>query len=91
MCVSSTGYCQQFTLYTEKVDSNSEHPSQEAVVTELTAPYLLKGYILYVVPTLFHRLLKAGTNVLGTVRLHQKQMSQDLKDVKLKKGIFVAW
>jgi hypothetical protein len=88
---SSSGYCQQFRLYTGKKVGDSELPSHEAVVMEmeLMAPYLSKGYTLYVdncysSSTLFHRLLGAGANVLGTVRLYRKQMTQDLKNIKLR-------
>jgi hypothetical protein len=57
-------------LYTGKKVSDSELPSCEAVVMELMAPYLSGGYTLYIdnwysSPTLFNRLLEAGTNVLG--------------------------
>jgi hypothetical protein len=37
-------------------------------------------------PILFDMLLEAGTNILGTVRLNQKQMPQDPKNVKIKKA-----
>jgi hypothetical protein len=95
MCESSSGYCQQFRLYTGKEVGDSKLPSHEAIVMELMAPYLSKGYTVHVdnrysSPTLFHRLLEAGTNVMGAVRLNRKQMPQDLKNMKLKKGESVA-
>jgi hypothetical protein len=64
--------------------SDSELPSHDAIVMELMALYLSKGYTLYVdnwysSPTLFHRLLEAGTNVLGTVRLKHTDATRSEK------------
>jgi hypothetical protein len=44
---------------------------------ELMAPYLSRGYNLYIdswysSPPLFEKLLQAGMNVVGTVRLNRK-------------------
>ena len=40
--------------------------------------------------TLFEKLLEAGTNVVGTIRLNRKNMPENLKQQKLEKGDAVA-
>jgi hypothetical protein len=54
-----------------------------------------KGYTLYAdnkqsSPTPSQRLLEARTNILGAVRLKWKQISQDLRQIRIKKGDAVA-
>ena len=70
-------------------------PALEAVVMELMAPYLSRGYNLYIdnwysSPTLFEKLLEANTNVVGTIRLNRKNIPEELKEQQPEKGDAIA-
>jgi hypothetical protein len=54
-------------------------PAHKTVVMELMAPYLSRGYNLYIdnwysSPALTEKLLEAGMNVVATIRLNKKIM-----------------
>lgn len=62
---------------------------------ELMAPYLSRGYNMYIdswysSPALFEKLLQAGMNVVGTIRLNRKNMPEKLKKPKLEQGDAIA-
>ena len=62
---------------------------------ELMAPYLSRGYNLYIdnwysSATVFEKLLEANTNVMGTIRLNRKNMAEELKEQQPETGDAIA-
>lgn len=94
LCESASGYCLNFSVYTGK----SEHTAatigmlcSEAVVINLCGDHLADGHTIYMdnwysSPFLFLQIHEAGSNAVGTVRVHRKNMPKELKKTKLKKG-----
>ncbi|KAL3225609.1 hypothetical protein MRX96_049170 [Rhipicephalus microplus] len=94
LCESSSGYCLNFSIYTgksEKTPATDGLLCSESNVLDLVGKRLPGGHTMfmdnwYSSPTLFRHLKYAGSNAVGTVRLHRKNMPKGFKQLKLKKG-----
>nr|XP_037283985.1 piggyBac transposable element-derived protein 4-like [Rhipicephalus microplus] len=94
LCESSSGYCLNFSIYTgksEKTPATDGLLCSESVVLDLVGKRLPDGHTIfmdnwYSSPTLFRHLKDAGSNAVGTVRLHRKNMPKGFNQLKLKKG-----
>lgn len=94
LCESSSGYCLNFSIYTgksEKTPATDGLLCSEAVVLDLVGKHLHDGHTIYMdnwysSPILFRRLKESGSNAVGTVRLHRKNMPDEFKKLKMKKG-----
>ena len=90
LCDSENAYCLRFQLYTGKAN---QLPSQLGrtydIVSDLMAPYLNKGHILYTdnyysSPVIAKHLVDHGTNTTGTVRVNRKGIPKRVKEAKVK-------
>lgn len=91
VCESTSGYCNNFKIYSGNDKTNLDYSASETVVMGLLQSILDKGHTLYTdnwysSPKLFLTLVRNGTNVLGTVRCNRKNMPGDFVKAKLKKG-----
>ncbi|XP_040071775.2 piggyBac transposable element-derived protein 4 [Ixodes scapularis] len=94
LCESSSGYCLNFSIYTgksERTPATAGMLCSEAVVIDLVGDRLGNGHTIYTdnwysSPLLFLHIKEAGSNAVGTVRVHRKNMPQELKKIKLQKG-----
>ncbi|KAK8772297.1 hypothetical protein V5799_024459 [Amblyomma americanum] len=94
LCESASGYCLNFSVYTGKCEQTTATIGMlcsEAVVINLVGDRLTDGHTIYVdnwysSPLLFLHINQAGSNAVGTVRVHRKNMPKELKKMKLKKG-----
>lgn len=99
LCESKSGYIWNSVIYTGKgtiFDTDYQNlPISSQIVMSLVAPLLGKGYCLitdnfYTSPQLADILLKYRTDTYGTVRLSRKDMPENVKRNKLKRGDIVA-
>ncbi|KAJ8946779.1 hypothetical protein NQ318_018989 [Aromia moschata] len=95
LCESKSGYVWNFIIYTGKqtnLDADyKDLPVSSQVVMTLLKPLLNLGYTLtmdnfYNSPQLADLLLTHKTDVYGTLRLSRKEVPNELKSKKLKKG-----
>ena len=85
----AAGYTWNFKVYTGQ--DQGDLPTSTSTVLELNEDLLDQGYNIFLhnwfsSPNLFMWLRDLQTNACGTVRLNRKQMTADLKTVKLKRG-----
>lgn len=105
LCESKTGYCSSFEIYTGKKTMPQGVLASEEIVMKLAAPFLDKGYTIYLdnwysSPSLYSRLLSRYTYAVGTVKMNRKHMPK-VDDVELKRGeaiqknsqgiLFIRW
>ncbi|KAJ8953373.1 hypothetical protein NQ318_023490 [Aromia moschata] len=95
LCESKSGYVWNFIIYTGKqtnLDADyKDLPVSSQVVMTLLKPLLNLGYTLtmdnfYNSPQLADLLLTHKTDVYGTLKLSRKEVPNELKSKKLKKG-----
>ena len=93
LCEAETGYCQQFQIYTGKIDGNPEKGLAKRVVLDLLENYLDKKFHVYwdnfySTKELFDVLEKKQTYACGTVRKDRGNFP-DTFHQKLKRGQMV--
>ena len=91
MCDSQTGYCLDLDVYTGKQARPSAKGFGFDVVTQLMAQHLHKGHHVYfdrffTGVELVEFLKRNETNACGTIMLNRKNLPQEAKTLKLKKG-----
>ncbi|XP_067128002.1 piggyBac transposable element-derived protein 4-like [Centruroides vittatus] len=105
LCESSTGYVHNMILYTgsetelknnvQGLDISNQLKSTK-IVLSLMDQLLNTGYMLFVdnyytSPVLFDLLVNFKTDAIGTLRKNRKELPEDIKKKKLKKGDFIAF
>ncbi|XP_067130210.1 piggyBac transposable element-derived protein 4-like [Centruroides vittatus] len=105
LCESSTGYVHNMIMYTgsetelknnvQGLDISNQLKSTK-IVLSLMDQLLNKGYMLFVdnyytSPVLFDLLVDFKTDAVGTLRKNRKELPEDIKKKKLKKGDFIAF
>ena len=100
LCESDSGYVWNFVIYTGKgtqFDVEYDNlPVSSRVVMTLMKPLLDKGYCVtvdnyYTSPQLADLLVQHQTDIYGTVKPTRKEMPEDLRKAKLKKGEVSAY
>ncbi|KAJ2941505.1 hypothetical protein O0L34_g14551 [Tuta absoluta] len=97
LCESSTGYLWSFFVYVgaRTSTSNSALGSSASTVIHLTRPLLNRGHVLFMdnwfnSPHLARHLKKNGTDCVGTLRSHRKQVSIAIQKCPLREGEYIA-
>jgi hypothetical protein len=77
VCVSNTGYCHSFKIYTGEDIGDPSLPASTNVVMAMCEPLFNKGHTLfldnwYMSPNLCKRITEQGTNIVCTVRPNRK-------------------
>ena len=100
LCEAKTGYVYRMIIYvgkgTQFDPDYDDLPVSSRVVMSLMKPLLGKGYCVtvdnyYNSPQLADILIKNKTDIYGTLRMTRKEVPQELKQAKLKKGEVVAY
>ena len=100
LCELDTGYVWKFMIYVGKgTQIGQEYPNLPMVaqlVLKLLKLLLRKGYLLtiynfYTYPELADILVSNYTDILGTICLNRKDLPQEFKKTKLKKGQVCAF
>lgn len=100
LCESKTGYVYKMTIYvgkgTQFDPEYDEYPVSSRVVLSLMKSLFGKGYCVtvdnyYTSPQLADALVMNQTDTYGTLRLNRKEVPEQLKRKKLKKGEVLAF
>lgn len=100
LCESKTGYVYNMTIYvgkgTQFDPEYDAYPVSSRVVLSLMKPLFGKGYCVtvdnyYTSPQLADALVMNQTDTYGTLRMNRKEVPEELKRKKLKKGEVAAF
>lgn len=93
LCDSASSYCLKLSVY---IGKSKQTPAtigmlwSEAVVINLVGDCLADGHTVYMdnwypSPLLFLHIHQAGSSAVGTVRVHRKNMSKEVKNYQAEK------